>query len=309
MKIVFMGTPEFAVPSLDILINAGYEIVGVITSPDKWGGRGRKTLIESAVKKYAFAKNLKILQPTNLKNESFLKELNSLNADIQVVVAFRMLPRQVWEMPPLGTWNLHGSLLPQYRGAAPINWAIIKGEKTTGVTFFKLKHEIDTGSLLLQKEIQIQQEDSATDLHNKMMYIAADVVLESVDMISSGQVELKEQNPELVSHAPKLTPENTQINFNNTALDVYNFIRGLSFYPGAWFKLNDNMVKIYKASLSEDQRTDLEPGQLTTDNKSYLQIKCKDRMINVLEIKYPGKRMMSIVDFLNGFDLESELNG
>lgn len=309
MKIVFMGTPEFAVPSLDILINAGHEIVAVITSPDKWGGRGRKTLIESAVKKYASAKNLKIMQPTNLKNESFLEELKSLNADVQVVVAFRMLPRQVWEMPPLGTWNLHGSLLPQYRGAAPINWAIIKGEKTSGVTFFKLKHEIDTGSLLLQKEIQIQQEDSATDLHNKMMYIAADVVLESVDMIGNGQVELKEQNPELVSHAPKLTPENTQIDFNNTALDVYNFIRGLSLYPGAWFKLNDKMVKIYKASLSEDQRNDLEHGQLATDNKNYLQIKCKDRMINVLEIKYPGKRMMSIDDFLNGFDLESELNG
>jgi len=225
MKIIFLGTPDFAVPSLEILYNAGYDIVGVITSVDKYGGRGRKTLIESAVKKYARSKGLNILQPTNLKSPKFNAKLKALDADIQIVVAFRMLPVMVWDMPPLGTYNLHGSLLPKYRGAAPINWAIINGDTKTGVTSFKLKHEIDTGSILFQKEIPIYESDSAGDLHDRMMWIAADTILESVQSIEKKEARLIPQEDSLVSHAPKLNKENTFIDFNKSTQEVYNLTK------------------------------------------------------------------------------------
>lgn len=301
MRIIFMGTPEFAVHSLDILYNAGYDIVAVITSPDRYGGRGRKTLIESAVKKYSVSRELYIMQPTNLKNPEFTEELRSLKADIQIVVAFRMLPVVVWDMPPLGTYNLHGSLLPKYRGAAPINWAIIKGEKVTGVTSFRLKHEIDTGSILMQREIPIYPDDNAGSLHDRMKYVAADVVLESVRLIESGEFELKEQDDTSVTHAPKLNAANTEINFDQTAENVLNFIRGLEPYPSAWMYLGNKKMKVRKASLSEYLIEDDYP--IISDNKNYLHVKCKDSYIDLIEIQYEGKKNMTVKEFLNGFDI------
>ena len=302
MRIIFMGTPEFAVPSLEILINTGYDVVGVVTSTDKMGGRGRKTLIESAVKKYALAKALPILQPKNLKSETFQHELKALNADLQIVVAFRMLPESVWNMPKLGTYNLHGSLLPKYRGAAPINWSVINGDSTTGVTSFKLKHEIDTGSILLQKTMAIYEEDTATDVHDRMMYLGADVVLHTVKLIESGNYELKEQDNALVSHAPKLNADNTEIDFKASVQDVYNFIRGLSQYPGAWFDLDGKAVKVFKSEkILEETRHPV--GKILSDNKSYLRVSCQNGSIDILELKYPGKRKMGIKEFLNGFEL------
>ncbi|MBT8230801.1 MAG: methionyl-tRNA formyltransferase, partial [Bacteroidia bacterium] len=296
-----MGTPDFAVHSLDILYNAGYEIVGVITSPDRYGGRGRKTLIESDVKKYAISKQLKILQPTNLKNPEFVEELRTLKADIQVVVAFRMLPVVVWDMPPMGTYNLHGSLLPKYRGAAPINWAIIKGENITGVTSFKLKHEIDTGSILIQREIPIYPNDNAGDLHDRMKYVAADVVLESVKLIESGDFELKEQNDNAVTHAPKLKNENTRIDFNMDVVDVLNFIRGLDPYPSAWMKLGGKKMKVKKAKALE--KFIGQDHDIISDNKNFISLKCNDGYIELHQLQYEGKRTMNVKEFLNGFDI------
>ncbi len=302
MRIIFMGTPDFAVYSLDILHTAGYDIVAVITSPDKYGGRGRKTLIESDVKKYAVSKNLDILQPKNLKSPKFLDELRSYEADLQIVVAFRMLPEVVWNMPPLGTYNLHGSLLPKYRGAAPINWAVIKGESTTGVTSFKLKHEIDTGSICLQKEIPIYLSDTAGTLHDRMKYVAADVVLETVRLIEKEEIKLIPQDNRLVSHAPKLNPENTELTLNITTQEAIQFIRGLNPFPGAWFNLGDKKVKIYEAIKSE-LTSQHASGTLISDNKSHLSIACQNGNIDILELQYPGKKRMKITDFLNGFDM------
>jgi len=304
MRIIYLGTPEFAVPSLDILYNAGYDIVGVITSVDKYGGRGRKVLIESAVKKYAISKNLNILQPKNLKSPQFIEELLALKADLQIVVAFRMLPILVWDMPPMGTYNLHGSLLPKYRGAAPINWAIMKGESETGVTSFKLKHEIDTGSILLQERVKVYDDDNATAVHNRMMYIAADVIYRSVKAIESGTVELTEQSDNQATHAPKLNKENTKIDFNRSVKQVYNFIRGLSVYPCAWFKIDGKLTKVYSSSIDEDTST-TEPGTIVSDNKSYLKVACKDGYIRLNEIQMSGKSKMKIKDFLNGYNIES----
>lgn len=301
-----MGTPEFAVPSLEILHDAGYDIVAVVTSPDKTGGRGRNKRLESAVKKAAFERDLNILQPRNLKSESFQETLHQLKADLQIVVAFRMLPEKVWNMPPLGTYNLHGSLLPKYRGAAPINWAVINGEKITGVTSFKLKHEIDTGSILLQREMAIFPEDTATDVHDRMMPLAAETVLESVRIIESGNVSLKEQDNSKVSHAPKLTRENTRIDFNKPAEQVYNFIRGLSQYPAAWFELGGESVKVYRTEYIRKNHSQ-EPGSVQSDNKSYITVTCADGLIKILELKYPGKRKMTTPEFLNGYDLEAVL--
>ncbi len=307
MRIVFMGTPEFAVPSLDILYKAGFDIAAVITSPDRMGGRGRKTLIESAVKKYAQSKSLPILQPTNLKSEAFISELEALKADLQIVVAFRMLPEVVWNMPPMGTYNLHGSLLPKYRGAAPINWAVIKGEQTTGVTSFKLKHAIDTGSILLQKEISILPTDTATDVHDRMMYIAADVILQTVNKIEKGEANLIEQDDSQVSHAPKLTKENTQLNLNQPVGSAYDFIRGLSQYPCAWFLLKDKAVKIYHADKLEEAHTKT-PGEIATDNKTWMHVYCTNGYLNINELQFPGKKRMKVSEFLNGFDLEAFLS-
>lgn len=295
-----MGTPDFAVPSLEILYNAGYQIVGVITAVDKKGGRGRKTLLESAIKKYAQSKSLTIFQPTNLKSPKFQAELKQLNADIQIVVAFRMLPQAVWDMPPMGTYNLHGSLLPAYRGAAPINWAIINGEKQTGVTFFKLKHEIDTGNILLTKKVTIYNDDKAGDLHDRMMWVAADAVYDSIKRLEEGTVELEEQDDSSVSHAPKLHNENTEINFDQAVSKVYDFVRGLSPYPVAWTSFDNKRAKIRTASIDMSQ-PDKAPGSVETDNKNFLKFACADGYLVVEEIQLSGKKNMKTKAFLNGY--------
>ncbi|MEZ4982147.1 MAG: methionyl-tRNA formyltransferase [Saprospiraceae bacterium] len=303
MKIVFMGTPDFAVPSLDILVEHGYEVVGVVTATDKLGGRGGKQLIESAVKKYAVSKGLKVLQPSNLKSPSFLEELKSLEADLQVVVAFRMLPEVVWDMPGIGTFNLHGSLLPKYRGAAPINWAIINGEKETGVTTFFIKHEIDTGDVLLQKSLTIGPDDTAGEVHDAMMVLGAQAVLESVQMIESGDYTLAPQKDEEATKAPKIFSEDCKIDFDKDTSSVYNFIRGLSPYPAAWTNLDGKVFKILECRPVFEKKS-VAPGGISTDNKSFLQISTQDGWIDIQKGKMEGKRAMEIRDFLNGYKFD-----
>lgn len=303
MKIIFMGTPEFAVPSLDILIQAGYDIVAVITAPDRYGGRGRKTLIESDVKKYANSRGLTILQPTNLKSPKFQSKLESLKADIQVVVAFRMLPEKVWNMPPLGTYNLHGSLLPKYRGAAPINWAIINGDTETGVTSFKLKHEIDTGSILLQHRIPIYPFDTAEDLHDRMKWEGAGIVLDSIRIIEEQKIDLKEQLATDVSHAPKLTKKNTELDFSKKSVDIYNMIRGLSPYPTSWFKLDGKHTKVYRAGYRISMHHHAS-GTVFSDQKTAIEIASSDGYIELYEIQMSGKKRMDIKGLLNGYELK-----
>lgn len=310
LRIVFMGTPEFAVASLDALVQAGCTIVGVITAPDKPAGRGMK-MNESAVKQYAVEHNLKVLQPEKLKNPAFLEELTSLKADLQIVVAFRMLPEIVWNMPPMGTMNLHGSLLPQYRGAAPINWAVINGEKETGVTTFKLKQEIDTGDILLQESFPIGDDDTAGEVHDKMKIIGADLLVETVKELAEGN--LKEKSQELIAtdspftidhsllkHAPKIFTETCKIDWNKSTAAIHNLIRGLSPYPGAFTYLQDKMLKIYR-SQKEMTTPSLSPGSSLTDNKTHLKFACADGYINVLELQLEGKKRMTIEDFLRGF--------
>ncbi len=309
MNIVFMGTPEFAVPSLEILLNAGYNIVGVITSTDKLGGRGRKTLIESAVKTFAVSKGLRVLQPKNLKSPRFNDDLRALNADLQVVVAFRMLPEMVWNMPKLGTINLHGSLLPKYRGAAPINWAVINGDRETGVTTFKLKHAIDTGDIILQKKMHIFPTDTAGDVHDRMKYLGAEAVLETVQLIESGDVSYSNQDETKVSKAPKIYREITQIDFNNKAVSIYNFIRGLSPHPGAWFALSSGQnIKVYKSEY-EICTTGKSPGHLLSDQKNHIKIAARDGYIYLVELQITGKRKLPVREFLNGNEINEEIIG
>jgi methionyl-tRNA formyltransferase len=303
LRIVFMGTPEFAVPSLNKLYEAGYDIVGVITAPDKPAGRGMK-LTESAVKKYALEKNLKILQPEKLKDPDFLKKLSDLKADVQVVVAFRMLPEVVWNMPPLGTINLHGSLLPQYRGAAPINWAIINGEKETGVTTFKLQQEIDTGNILLQEKIEITEDETAGTLHDKMMHTGAEVLLKTIQQLEKGNLEEHSQqqaNNDVVLHpAPKIFSETCEINWDQSAENIYNFIRGLSPYPAAFSYLNGKKIKIFSAT-KEPGKTEAMPGAVQSDHKTYLKFAARDGFISLQEIQMEGKKRMKIDNFLRGW--------
>lgn len=303
LRIVFMGTPDFAVPSLRILCENGINIVGVITSTDKFGGRGGKKLISSAVKKYAEAQGLKILQPKNLKADSFVKELKDLKADLQIVVAFRMLPEIVWNMPQHGTYNLHGSLLPKYRGAAPIHWAVINGDRETGVTSFKLKHKIDTGDLLFQEKMDIKPDDTTGMVHDQMMDLGAEVILKTVQAVANGSIQLSEQSNEKSTHAPKLTRENTKINFNSTSQEVHNFIRGLSPFPLAWTTLDFKEVKITKAEMIDGVKYNYYPGTITSDNKNHLYYCTSDGVISVLRIKMAGKKEMDIKTFLNGYTL------
>ena len=308
MRIVFMGTPQFAVASLKILVENKYNVVGVITSPDKPAGRGQKVQ-QSAVKEFATQHNLKVLQPTNLKDESFLQELKSLQADLQIVVAFRMLPESVWNMPPLGTYNLHASLLPQYRGAAPINWAIINGEKETGITTFKLQHEIDTGNILMQQKVTIINDMNAGQLHDILMIQGGELILQTVKRIEQGDITLTEQSKLLANqeakHAPKIFKDTCKINWDDTLENIYNLIRGLSPYPCAWTELSSDSgkqiaLKIYQAKQENAQHNKV-VGQLDTDNKTYLKFACRGGFINVTELQIAGKKKLSITEFLKGF--------
>lgn len=302
LRIVFMGTPEFAVASLAALVEAGCNIVGVITAPDKPAGRGME-LQQSAVKKYAVAHNLSVLQPEKLKNEQFLAELKSLGADLQICVAFRMLPELVWNMPPMGTINLHGSLLPQYRGAAPINWTIINGEKETGVTTFKLKHEIDTGNILLQEAFPITNDDNAGTVHDKMKEIGAALLVKTVQGLADGTIT---ESPQLIStndtvhHAPKIFTETCLIDFEKPVEQVYNQVRGLSPYPGAFTVFNDRKLKIFKSGI-QDEKPAVAPGEFETDGKMYLRFACADGYLDIEELQLEGKKRMRIEDFLRGY--------
>jgi methionyl-tRNA formyltransferase len=310
MRIVFMGTPQFAVESLKVLVENNYNIVGVITSPDKPAGRGQQVQ-QSAVKQFAIQHNLNVLQPTNLKDKAFLQELKTLQPDLQIVVAFRMLPESVWDMPPLGTYNLHASMLPQYRGAAPINWAIINGEKETGITTFKLQHEIDTGNILLQQKINITPEMNAGQLHDILMIQGASLMLQTVKKIEQGNIVLTEQNKLLANqtakHAPKIFKDTCQINWSNSLDDIYNLIRGLSPYPCAWTELNigdkKTAFKIYQATKEEVQHN-LSAGQMKTDNKTFLKIAAKGGFINVIELQMAGKKKLLLAEFLKGFSFD-----
>jgi len=246
LRIVFMGTPDFAVPSLQILVENGYDVVGVITATDKYGGRGGKQLIESAVKKYAVSQNIPILQPKNLKAEEFLTALRALNANLQIVVAFRMLPEVVWAVPKYGTFNLHGSLLPKYRGAAPINWAVINGEKETGVTSFFLKQKIDTGDLLFQERLPIEENETTGEVHDKMMLLGSEVVLKTVKSIESRSYEAQPQDDTKATKAPKIFHDTCKIDFNQPTTTVHNFIRGMSPYPAAWTMMDGKKLKILR---------------------------------------------------------------
>lgn len=303
-RVIFMGTPEFAVASLQALIEEDFNVVAVVTATDKFGGRGGKMLIESAVKKYALEKNIPVLQPPNLKNEEFLEELRAFQADIQVVVAFRMLPEAVWNMPPNGTINLHGSLLPKFRGAAPINWAIIRGEKETGVTTFKLKHEIDTGDIIFKEKMPIHSNDSAGNVHDRMMDLGAKTLIKSLNVIKDDTVVYHKQNNAQISSAPKLNRDNCRINFNDTATNIHNLIRGLSPYPTAWFIFEENEIKVFKAS-KELVVHNFKPGSLITDKRSFLKMACLDGYISLEEIKASGKKKMDIRSFLNGYSFKS----
>ena len=306
LRIVFLGTPQFAVESLDSLIESGYNIVGVITAPDRIGGRGRNQLIESAVKKYAFKKGLKILQPKNLKNTEFLEELISLDANLQIIVAFRMLPEVVWSMPELGTYNLHGSLLPQYRGAAPINWAIIKGEEFTGVTTFKLKHEIDTGSMAYQEKVKIEKDENVKDLHDKLMTVGAKLILKTVKHIHEESLILSEQDESKVSKAPKIFHKDCQLDFEMNPFELYNYIRGLSPYPAAWTMLDGKKIKVLKSTYSFHHHK-VPVGTMISNNQDYLGVTCNDGLLFMEEIQPEGKRRMFIKDFLNGTKLRENM--
>ena len=310
LRIIFMGTPNFAVASLDALVKAGFHIVGVITAPDKPAGRGMK-LTESAVKKYAFEKGLHILQPEKLKNPQFIEALRALQADLQIVVAFRMLPEIVWDMPPLGTVNLHGSLLPQYRGAAPIHWAVINGEKETGVTTFKLKHEIDTGDILLQKKFSIGDEETTGEVHDRMKEIGAAVLVETVKGLAAGDLvkinQLSVVSSELsveLKHAPKIFTETCQIDWNKGVNSIHNLIRGLSPFPGALTVLDRKILKVYRSKKETLTHNDLQ-GKIISDGKTFLKFACTDGYIHILDMQLEGKKRMLVEDFLRGYRLTS----
>ncbi|WP_310994119.1 methionyl-tRNA formyltransferase [Aequorivita marina] len=308
LRIVFMGTPEFAVGVLEKMIASGKNVVGVITAPDRPAGRGRK-LMASAVKKYAISENLPVLQPTNLKEKAFLKELKALNANLQVVVAFRMLPKQVWQMPEYGTFNLHASLLPQYRGAAPINWAIINMEEKTGVTTFFIDEKIDTGEIIANKPVLIKNDETAETLHDKLMATGSNLVLETLTLIESGQANPKPQpQNNALKDAPKLTPENTRIDWQKPGAQIEAFIRGLTPYPVAWSILLNTgeklKAKIYSADFEKVQH-DKTIGQIETSKKE-LKVACLDGYIRIKEIQLPGKRKMEVSALLNGYNFSNE---
>jgi len=308
MRIVFMGTPDFAVPILDILVKNKCNIVGVITAPDKPSGRGLKVQ-QSAVKTYALSQNLTILQPEKLKHPDFIAELKALQADVQIVVAFRMLPEIVWNMPPRGTFNLHASLLPQYRGAAPINYAIMNGEKETGVTTFFLTHEIDTGNIILQKKIAIGENETAGELHDRLMHLGAETVLKTVQLIEKNEAKAipqQEMSTGQLKTAHKIFKDDCVINWHQEALSIHNFIRGLSPFPGAFTyffnEQNEKIIfKIYKAHYEVIQHQHA-IGTVLNDTKIFLKIACLNGFISLLEVQMAGKKAMTVQEFLRGYD-------
>lgn len=300
LRIVFMGTPEFAVPSLDILVKNGYRVVGVITATDKYGGRGNKQLLESAVKKYAVKAGIPVLQPEKLRNPEFIEALKAWNANLQVVVAFRMLPEMVWDMPAYGTFNLHGSLLPKFRGAAPINWAVIEGEVQTGVTTFFIQHKIDTGAILFQETLPIGPNETAGEVHDRMMELGAQTVLKTVQAIEQNDYELQPQDDAQATKAPKIFHETCEINFIQPTATVHNFIRGLSPYPAAWTTLEDKKLKILRSEI-ELTPPKHAPGTFLSDNKTFVKIAAMDGYIKLLELQLQGRKRMNVKDFLNGY--------
>jgi methionyl-tRNA formyltransferase len=319
MKIIFMGTPDFAVPSLEILLDNGYDVAAVITATDKLGGRGGKQLLESAVKKCAVNRGIPVLQPEKLRSPDFLEQLRSYDADLQIVVAFRMLPEVVWAMPKIGTFNLHGSLLPKYRGAAPINWAVINGETETGATTFFLRHEIDTGDLLFQEKMPIGEDETAGEVHDRMMLLGAELVLKTVQAIERGNFAQQKQDDSLACHAPKIFHETCEIDFSKSTVEVHNFVRGLSPFPGAWkvvampLTLEDGTpwqstnwdavqgieLKVFKTQ-KETAPHGFTPGHFITDGKKTLKVATADGFVHLLELQLQGRKRLSVVDFLNG---------
>jgi methionyl-tRNA formyltransferase len=311
LRIVFMGTPDFAVPTLAKLVDNGYNVVGVVTMPDKAIGRHHDVLQSSPVKQYAIAHNIPVLQPEKLKDEDFLSALSNLKADLQIVVAFRMLPQVVWGMPRLGTFNLHAALLPQYRGAAPINWAIINGDKETGITTFFLDENIDTGRIILQERIPIGEEDCLEDIHDRMMMQGADLVQRTVDLIAEGKAEAIDQEQfmtdEPLRPAPKIFKETCEIKWTNTE-QVYNFVRGLSPYPAAWTTLHTQdgkeiVMKIFKTK-KEKALPDIKEPTLQTDGKTFMRVVLSDGYLYLTEVQISGKKRMQIADFLRGAHIE-----
>jgi methionyl-tRNA formyltransferase len=303
MKIVFFGTPDFAVASLEAIHQSGIDIVLVVTAPDKPDKRKKDVAYPTAVKTRALELGLTVSQPTSLKNKRFIHHLESIHADLFVIVAFRMMPEIVWNMPRKGSVNLHGSLLPAYRGAAPINWAIINGETITGVTIFQLSHEIDTGRIIAQKEVYIDSADDFGTLYDKMKKAGATLLVETLHHLDTNRVDFRKQDETLVSQAPKLTNENTQIDFNRSAHEVYNFVRGLSPYPTAWCFLDEKRIKIFKCTVNN---TSLAPGQWQSDFKHFLFIGCGENSISIQELQIEGKRKMTITEFLNGWKNQTQ---
>jgi len=298
LRIIFMGTPEFAVPSLEILVENRYNVVAVVTAPDKPQGRGQKT-DSSPVKVCALKHNIPVLQPTNLKSPDFIETLSALQANLQIVVAFRMLPEVVWAMPSLGTFNLHGSLLPQYRGAAPIHWAVMNGEKETGVTTFFLKHEIDTGSILFQEREPIHDDDTVGTVYERLMLIGSRLVLKTVKAIESGVVQASPQSEDLVlRHAPKIFRETCEITWDRPAQDIRNFVRGLNPFPVAWTKLHDKTYKVLRVEAQAGGSG--VPGEIDTDEKTYLRVRAADGWVLLQELQPEGKRKMNVQEFFRG---------
>lgn len=302
LRIVFLGTPEFAVESLRRLVDGGYNVVGVVTMPDKPAGRGHK-MFESPVKLYAKEHGLHVMQPVKLKEESFIEELESLHANLFIVIAFRMLPEVVWSMPELGTFNLHASLLPKYRGAAPINWAVINGETETGVTTFFLKHEIDTGDILRQERIPIKPDDNVGDVHDRLMMLGADLTVDTVEHIIAGTLKPIPQDQLLngaePTPAPKIFRETCHIDWNKPAASIHNLVRGLSPYPAAWTEIEGNVVKIFRTRLSE-RRSEVVPGTVVVEGRR-LFLAAIDKLLEVEELQPAGKKRISALDFINGY--------
>lgn len=304
MRIIFMGTPGFAVPSLKTLIDNKYNVVSVVTVPDKKKGRGQ-VISESAVKLLALENRIDILQPINLKDIEFTEKIRSLHPDLIIVVAFRILPKEIFTIPASGSFNLHASLLPKYRGAAPINWAIINGETETGVTSFFLKEKVDTGNVIIQKKISIDPDDNAGKLHDKLAELGAEAVLETVRLIEKGNFSVSEQDNSLASPAPKIFREDCQINWEQRALNIHNFVRGLSPYPGAYSCLENKNVKIHKTNITEIRSLD-NPGKIIFENKK-LYVSAEDNLIEIMELQPEGKKRISALDFINGADKTKEL--